>query len=541
MTKGAAPSKAPDPEVMRQVDAAIRARQIPRAIELALAELERGAEHPQLLHLRSTWLDKQGRPLDALADLERARALNPRELAVLMALGLSLAQLTRRLEARQVFEEAAALRPDLVGPVLQIGWVSEGVGEVTRARAAYASALELEPTNAHAMTRLAAIAAQQGEWAEARAWAERAVAANPKEAAAHLTHVRADIHEGKLAEAEQRLLMLLGERLSPEHAYLAQKELGSLRHRQKRYPEAFAAWAKGNEIAYRDHAPLFGGERSSMALMGLLGEHFAGEEAWERSPEQAAPSPAQTHVFLLGFARSGTTLLEQVLAAHPDVVAMEEKEVLASAVEAFRSSPQALRALRDATDEALAPFRETYWREAAGYGYRPTARVFLDKSPFNASRLPLIARLFPDAKILFAVRDPRDVVLSCFRTPFRTNGITFQLLRIEDAGRFYAAYMHVAQLFREKLPLQLLTVRHEDLLDDFEGRVREVCDFIGIDLRPGMLDFANAQRLVATPSAHQLRAGLSRAGAGQWTHYAQEMAPALGHLAPWVERFGYQP
>ena len=161
------------------------------------------------------------------------------------------------------------------------------------------------------------------------------------------------------------------------------------------------------------------------------------------------------------------------------------------------------------------------------------------RSEKRGLRLPIIARLFPEAKVLFALRDPRDVVLSCFRTNFRTNLLTYELLRIEDAGRFYAAYMQLAGMFRDRLPVELLSVRHEDLLDDFEGRVREVCDFIGIDVRPGMLDFAASKRRVATPSAHQLKAGLTRAGAGQWSLYADQMAPALGHLAPWVERFGY--
>jgi hypothetical protein len=273
--------------------------------------------------------------------------------------------------------------------------------------------------------------------------------------------------------------------------------------------------------------------------MQWLTEHYREQPAWGRSPPQATPSPAPTHVFLLGFPRSGTTLLEQVLAAHPDVVAMDEKEVLNSAISAFRQTVEGVASLRDATDADLAPHREIYWRDAERYGYPATGKVFIDKSPFNTSRLPLISRLFPDAKILFAVRDPRDVVLSCFRTPFRTVGVTYEFLRIEDAGKFYASYMQAAQVFREKLPLDLKEVRHEDFLDDLEGSARRVCDFIGIDLQPQMLDFARSERKVATPSAHQLRAGLNRTSVGQWRHYVEEMQPALGALAPWIERFGY--
>lgn len=535
----AAAGGAPDPQVMRRIGELIRARQISRAIELALPELERGAEHPQLLHLRSTWHQSQGRPREALADLERARELGPKELPVLMALGETLAALNRRLEAREAFESAARLRPDLAGPAVQVAWVSEGMGKIDEARAAYAEALKLDPRHAYAMGRLAVIATQQGEWRQAREHARRALAVDSHEFTAHLALIRAAIHEGRLDEAETRLTAVRRQRLSPEEAYLAGKELGALRHRQARHPEAFAAWGEANDIAHRHFAPLFGGQNRAAAVMRWIADHFEKEPVWAATPKRAAPSPVDTHVFLLGFARSGTTLLEQVLAAHPDVVAMEEKEAFVAALDHFRLTPDGYRALRDATDEQLAPFRAAYWREAAAYGYEPTRRVFLDKSPFNTSRLPLIARLFPDAKVLFALRDPRDVVLSCFRTPFRTVGVTYELLKIEDAGRFYAAFMEAGRVFCEKLPLDVLEVRHENLLDDLEGGAREICEFIGLDLRPEMLRFEEAQRRVATPSAHQLRAGLNRTSAGQWRNYAKQMAPALTHLAPWVARFGY--
>lgn len=539
MSQSPGKGRAPDPEVMRRIGALIRARQIPQAIQLALPELNRGAEHPMLLHLRSTWHQGHGRPLDALADLERAHELNPNEVAVLMALGEALSGLNRLLEAHRAFQAAARLRPQLAEPRLKVGWVWEGMGKIDEARAAYADALKLDPRHAYVIGRLAVIAAQQGEWPEAREHAQHALSVDPYEFAAHLALIRADIHEGRLDQAEARLMTVRRHRLAPENAYLAGKEMGALRHRQGRHPEAFAAWADANDAAHGHFALHFGGQHRAAALIRWMIDHFEKEPVW-RPSKPTKRSPVDTHVFLLGFPRSGTTLLEQVLAAHGDVVAMEEKEVLIAGLEAFPQTAQGYRALRDATDDQLASLREAYWKEAAAYGYRPDRKVFLDKSPFNTARLPIIARLFPDAKVLFAIRDPRDVVLSCFRTPFRTVGMTYELLKIEEAARFYAAFMEAGRLFREKLPLNVLEVRHEDLLDDLEDGARKVCDFIGIDSRPEMLRFESWRRKVATPSAHQLRGGLNRASAGLWKKYAAQMAPAMQHLAPWVERFGYR-
>jgi Flp pilus assembly protein TadD len=531
-------AEAPSPELLRQISDAVAQQRYSQAQDMARRALAAGAEHPKLLHLRAVWLEENGRFTEALADLERAHALDPRELGVLMALGNLLERLNERIAARDAFRLAVVLRPDLAGPQVRLGWSAENLGLIEEARTAYEVAIRIDPRHAQALGRLALMASQQGDWEDARDWAERALAVNPREFTAELAYVRADIRAGRLPEAEQRLERLLSGTLAPDDLYLVQKELGALRHQQKRYPEAFEAWTTGNEAVHRYYARAFAPRRVAQ-LTASLEDYFASAEPWPAVA--ASPGPATTHVFLLGFARSGTTLLEQVLAAHPDVVSLEEKDTLGPAIATFPATREGLDRLYDPDPEVLARLREAYWQDVKSYGVDPAGKVLIDKFPFNAAWLAHIARLFPDAKVLFAIRDPRDVILSCFRTPFRVNGIVYELLRIEDAGRFYAAYMRAAHHMRRGTSMACLDLRHEDLLDDIEGEVRRVCEFIGIDLRPEMLAFEASQRKVATPSAHQLRGGLTRARAGQWTHYAEQLQPAIEHLAPWIERFGYKP
>jgi len=164
----------------------------------------------------------------------------------------------------------------------------------------------------------------------------------------------------------------------------------------------------------------------------------------------------------------------------------------------------------------------------------------VDKLPFNSLKLPLIAKLFPDAKILFAIRDPRDVVLSAFRQRFEINTDNFEFLRLDDCARYYATIMRLVTLYREKLPLDLHEHRYEDLVADFDTSVRAVCAFIGIDWNDSMRNFAAAPRSVdaRSASAPQIRRGLY-SGAGQWRRYRDELAPILPILEPWIARFGY--
>jgi hypothetical protein len=158
-------------------------------------------------------------------------------------------------------------------------------------------------------------------------------------------------------------------------------------------------------------------------------------------------------------------------------------------------------------------------------------------------KLPIIAKLFPGVKILFAQRDPRDVVLSCFRRPFQINAGMYQFVTLEGAVLFYDAIMQLFETYRRTLPLDVHVIRYESLVADFEGQTRAVCDFLGVDWREGLRDFAdNAKdRQIRTPSAAQVREGLYATGAGQWRRYEKHLEPILPILKPWIDRFGYDP
>jgi hypothetical protein len=156
----------------------------------------------------------------------------------------------------------------------------------------------------------------------------------------------------------------------------------------------------------------------------------------------------------------------------------------------------------------------------------------------------LIHRLFPEARIVFALRHPCDVVLSCFMQNFRLSKTMASFLTVENAARYYAAVMEFWATVRERLPLDVHTVRYEDLLDDQERELRALSDFLGIGWEEGLLSHERTARergYIRTPSYHQVTEGLYRRSSGRWQRYAEQMAPALPVLAPWVERFGYEP
>jgi hypothetical protein len=234
-------------------------------------------------------------------------------------------------------------------------------------------------------------------------------------------------------------------------------------------------------------------------------------------------------------------LLEQVLAGHPDVTAMEERTCLQDSAVAFFGSNTDLDRLAGLSDADLESWRQAYWKRVGEAGVAPSSPVFIDKMPLNSVFLPLIAKLFPRAKIILALRDPRDVVLSCFRRRFALNPGMYEFTTLETSAAYYALVMRLIETYRGKLALDLVESRHESLVTDFENETRKLCDFLGLSWREEMRAFASraAAQNIDTPSSAQVAGGLSDAGLAQWRRYGRELTLVLPMLTPFVRQFGY--
>ena len=544
LPQGAAPRDADaDRARLRQIHQTAQAGDLAHATALAQAALADGLAHPMLFNLAAAGLEHEGRFEDALALLERGQALAPGDVGLSQALGLVLHRLERYAAALPHFDAVVAAQPEFAAAHATRGATLEALGDILGAQAAYGRAASLQPGNLAALSGLASLASRRGQTAQARDLAQRVVQAQPNYPDAVMVLAAADQADGRPAQGEARLRALLADdRPTPQQHALAQGLLGDLLDAQDRAAEAFAAYCACNSSLQTTYAPRFGAAPSALdyarQTLAVLDEAPPG--AWAAQP--APPGLEATgHVFLMGFPRSGTTLLEQVLASHPDVEALEERDTLYDAMQAYGRRPRDLEGLAAAAPQRLAELRDAYWNRVAREGARPQGKLFVDKHPLNTFRLPVIARLFPDARVLFARRDPRDVVLSCFRRRFGMSGPMYQLLSLPGAADFYDAAMRMGERLGAELPLRHMVVRHESLIEDFDDVAREVCEFLDLPWTPALRGFADRtrDRGIATPSAAQLARGLSAEGIGQWRRYATPMAAVLPTLRPWVERFGY--
>jgi tetratricopeptide (TPR) repeat protein len=548
-TNGAA---APAAQTIDSVQTLIRSGNLAEATKLAISALDAGAPlHPLLLHLRALALEGQGRIAEALQDLRQGVDIAPRDPIAHFAYGELLTRIGDTQNASLAFRRTLALRPDYGPAWRQLGLVNCQSGEVEAGRQCYERAVSLDPGDADALAGLAEIAQRAGDDETAKGFADRALAKVPGHPVASLVQAAILIgSKGSAHRAERAIRKLLDDPARPaQDRAIAVSLLGDLRHAQKRYDEAFDAYAQANREKRIIFAPRFErpGQENAYTYASWLGEYgnTAPVAAWRArrgAVRNLRDDGPRGHVFIVGFPRSGTTLLENVLVGSPEVAALQEQSLLHESVRDLLSSEEGRARLSALNEDDAEGYREHYWRRVAERGLNLHGKVFIDNNPLNTMKLLLVARLFPDAKILFAVRDPRDVVLSCFRSSFAMSPAMYEFLDLERAARFYDAVMRLGRSCREDLGLEWRDHRHEALVRNFESELAELCDFLSVEKVPAMSDFAELakKRKIATRSAAQVRRGLSQDGIGTWRSYEKRLAPVLPVLRPWVETFGYE-
>jgi tetratricopeptide (TPR) repeat protein len=530
-------------DAVDKAQAAIKRGALAEAVEVAKSALEGGLQHPLLYNLLAYGLEEEGRLNDAFTVLQQSLEAAPHDPQTLHAMGLCLFRLGRPVEAGVAFDAALLQRPGFAPSLHHRGLAYQSVGAEDAAARCFESAAEADPAYPDPKAALADLAAGRGDLEGARRWAGEGLAVDDGNPTARLALARADLAEGDAKGAERRLRALLDHAaLFPPDVPAITGFLADALDAQDRTDEAFAAYASAKARALAVNGEALRSQLDFRRVADTVAQGLEAVSAWPARP--AGPPPAEAplaHVFLVGFPRSGTTLLEQVLQSHPSIVSLDERATLEGLAASYLNDGAGFSRLLTLDGEALAAARDRYWAILAEGGVEIRGKVFIDKLPLNTIKLPLIARLFPEAKILFAIRDPRDVVFSCFRRTFRMNGAMREFATLKGAAAFYGAVMTCAERARAKLPLTLHEVRYEAVVADLRGEAEAAARFLGVPWSDAMMDFAalSEGRAISTPSAAQVRRGLYQEGVGQWRRYERHLEPVLPLLQPWLERFGY--
>jgi len=256
------------------------------------------------------------------------------------------------------------------------------------------------------------------------------------------------------------------------------------------------------------------------------------------------PERDASPIFVVGFPRSGTTLLEQMLDAHPQLCAMDERPFLQGLAE--RSERRGLAwpdGLGELDDAACAAMRADYWQSVRGVVQLRPGQRLVDKNPLNLLRLPLIQRLFPNAHVILALRHPCDVLLSCYMQAFRSPAFAVLCSSAQRLAQGYADAMAFWLYHVDLLQPRALELRYEDLVADPQGQVARLGSFLELEQPERLLEFqrhARAKGFISTPSYAQVVEGINRKGLDRWRPYRDFFAPVLPLLQPYLQRWGYR-
>ena len=455
----------------------------------------------------------------AIEALRQAVRLRPDAVEIAFNLANALGAAARHDERLTVMGEVARISPDDARVQTELGVAAAEARAFAPAEQAYRAALAADPGFIPAYVELGLLLETQNRLDDLEALLDAAPDVP------ELGFLRAWLlrRQGRFAEA---LPLAEAAPDSIEPARRAQL-LGEIYDRLGDAPRAFAAFAAMNRAAEAAAPP-----SDRAAYRKEISARAARLTSWSPSPVAAAP-PAPA--FILGFPRSGTTLLDTLLLNLKQLHLLEEVPVL----DAVAGAEDCAAAMT--SDEANA-LRARYFETLAMLSPPAPGQQVIDKFPLHMARAPLIHRLFPDAKIVFVARHPCDAVLSCFMANFQLNRAMHAFTDIGEAARTYDAVMQAWTKARGLLPLDVHEVRYERMVADLEGEMRPLLGFLGLAWDESVLDNRGAARsrdYVATASYAQVGEPIYARAAGRWQRYRDQLAEVLPILAPWAEHLGY--
>ena len=429
-------------------------------------------------------------------------------------------------------------------PILlaNLAWNLKSQGRIVEARALYEESVAAAPNVVQTMLGWARMEEADRNFARAAELLDRAEEIQPGNAGVMLSRA---VLFGRTQQYDKAIAIL--DAMKGPNGGLGANELsekGRLLDKMGRYDEAFAAFEEGKKAAREATGNVYLDDVASN-LIGRLQGFFQGTRL-SFTPRATVRSDVPQPIFILGFPRSGTTLTEQILTAHPKICAGDElpfineiTQIMPRMLNSPLAYPEALAELwMGDQHEGLDNLRDYYLQRVRQLGIlTPEATWFTDKMPLNETHLGLIALLFPEAPLIHVLRHPLDVVLSVFSNHL-THGF-YCASELETAARHYVRVMDLVESYRSEMTLRYLPIRYEDIVSDQEPSVRRVLDFIGADFDQRCLNFTENRRYARTASYAQVTEKLYDDSRYRYRKYRKHLEPVIAILEPVITRLGY--
>jgi Flp pilus assembly protein TadD len=479
--------------------------------------------------------------------LEQASRLSPGDPRVQLHLGRCHGLCYDYVAADRCFEKVLQLTGKKESFVA-IGLQYLGFGQPEKAARYFERALKETGDSVEILVRLAEIRERQGGLDDAGDLIQRALQSQPAFRPALLARARLERQHSRLTNAETMVRDLLrASEADPLLRSQAEYELGIILDRQGRFDEAMSAFIDAKALVPVTAEKKISREAAHSDIRKTVETISAALlQRWQETAEKFKPH--RRLAVLCGHPRSGTTLLEQILDSHPEIISMEEtsiffEEIFLPLGRNAANSTHFLPVLDALRPGQLRQSRTNYFRLAERFlGQTIGARLLIDKNPSLLALVPALLRVFPEIKFLVAIRDPRDVCLSCFMQPlFATHRLSATYQTLETTVTDYSLTMGLWQALKPLMPTSFLEVHYEDMVSNLEPVARRTLDYLGLPWSDRIREFQKhaATRVVRSPTYADVRKPVTSQAVGRWRNYQKYLEPHLSQLEPLVKAFGY--
>jgi len=483
---------------------------------------------------------------------EQAAHLDPKCLPALRGLATAHHSVGRIFNAIDAIKQAIKVAPNIAQLHITLGQFLHGIGDGEGALREYKLAAKLEPKNKTALSAIAGTLEHSNKLEEAEQAVDRALEVAPGEL--NIVLIRARIarrrkdHEESLRIAREVLDQATDHGIKSVAAFEVARALDKMGDTDGAY-EMFALGNAESVLTPRGKASRKSDMRDVADKTRAIPDNIW--SSWKA--QKPSPDGLTAPVFVCGFPRSGTTMTDQILGAHPDVAILEELPTLSPVLEGLvREVPQgndALDKLRHLKPDRLPAVRQAYRASVMSMleakdrrRYEKGELIVVDKMPLLLGQAAAISRLLPEARFIVVIRDPRDVCFSCFMQAFGLNRSMINFTSMKDSVNYYNNIMNMWLDVRDKVAFDWLEVRYEDMTVDLETQARRMLDFMGAEWNDSVLNFyaPEHRRYVSTPSYEAVTEPVNRKAVGRWLRYHHLMRDEIAQLYRVIGRLGYQ-
>lgn len=520
-------------------------------------------------------LQKLGRLNEAVVSFKQAIALDPKYAAAHYNLGNTLQDLGKLDEAEKSYTQAIKLKPTYIKAHSNLGVTLQKLGRLDEAKERYQQLLLLDPDYAPAYNNLGGVLQELKKSHQAEVNYRKAITLTPNVVEVHLNLIGLLEQSNKLDETslaithakeagiewgsdfltyealiffrkedyemtDNVIKKIDTEQLSKKVLPLALKLKADWYHFNKHYDSAFQTFKKMNDSIknsedYKDieSEQYFNQQKDTLLEIKQL---------QDQSPHKAiTKSRCYQPTFIIGFPRSGTTLLDTILRTHSKINVLEERpmvEKMCAHLNHLRSVSMIENIKREEAEIASG----LYFKELEQHIKFDKNHITVDKLPLNILQIPLIHSIFPEAKFIVALRHPFDCILSCWMQNFGINPAMANMVDLDRVVDFYCTAMEILKISQQRYPLNIHKIRYEDLILDFKTNVSSILTFLNLDWEKELTNYqstALARGTINTPSYSQVVKPIYSSAVQRWKCYEQQLEPFKSKLARWIQEYGY--